>query len=64
MADWYSWPIKIKEVVKMEELKTCPLLEYLKQHRKDCAKDAQRLDFWFSSITDDRLGIGEQANLD
>lgn len=48
----------------MNELKTCPLIEYLKQHRIECAQGAQRLNFWFSSITDDRLGFGEQSGLD
>jgi hypothetical protein len=49
---------------KMEDFKTFPLAEFLKQHRKDCAKAAGSMNFWFSSIADDVLGDGEQADLE
>ena len=44
----------------MEELKTCPLIEYLKQHRKDCAKDAKLFNFWFSSEIEDSIALTEE----
>ena len=32
------------------------MIEFLKQHRIKCAKDAKVLNFWYSARTEDLLG--------
>ncbi|CAH9016427.1 conserved hypothetical protein [Vibrio phage 381E49-1] len=32
------------------------MIEFLKQHRAQCAKDAKAMNFWYSSKCEDVLG--------
>ena len=46
------------------ELKACPLLEYLKQHRARCAKNSKMLGYWFCSEFEDKFATGPESELE
>jgi hypothetical protein len=37
--------------------------QWLESHRKQCARDAKNMGFWFSSANQDLFGAGEQSGI-